>query len=167
MGFNLRSGRLVPTSRASAGPWAGWAAVAAVCWALLAVSWCGCGRGGPERVVVSGTVTYQGRPLETGTIRFRPIGGTRAPASGAEIIDGQYEVAARGGVPVGTYRVQIVAHRVDPRYAGAAEPATSGSVDGGPPRQQYLPEKYNTRSELTLTIEPGSGPITEDFVLIP
>ena len=77
MGFNLRSGRLVPTSRASAGPWPGWAAVAAV------------------------------------------------------------------------------------------EPATSDSVDRGPPRQQYLPEKYNTQSELTLTIEPGSGPITEDFVLIP
>lgn len=32
-------------------------------------------------------------------------------------------------------------------------------------KDQYLPAKYNSKSELELTVESGSGPITKDFAL--
>jgi len=31
--------------------------------------------------------------------------------------------------------------------------------------EQYFPEKYNVRTELEITVEPGSSKITKDFDL--
>ena len=33
------------------------------------------------------------------------------------------------------------------------------------PDEEYLPDKYNVRSELELVIPPGSGAITQDYDL--
>ena len=79
---------------------------------VLPAAWClmlaGCGgQEGSERVVVSGTVTYRGEPLDDGEIRFLPIKGTKAPMSGAKIIDGQYAVEARGGVATQVVRYSL------------------------------------------------------------
>lgn len=51
----------------------------------------GCGKDGPERAVVSGTVTYQGEPVKEGVIRLVPTPGTNAPVTAALI----REVATR------------------------------------------------------------------------
>lgn len=126
---------------------------------LTAVFLCGCGRdGGLERIAVSGTVTYRDQPVQKGLIRFIPSSGTEAPLTTTAIVDGKYEAAGKNGVPVGTHRVVITA-RSDAQ--GAAGPAT----DRGPRSKQYLPDKYNTKSELTITIPSGSHRITKDFVL--
>ena len=121
----------------------------------------GCGRSGPEMVTVSGTVTFEGRPVQEGRIRFRPAEGTRATVTGADIRDGKYTVTNKGGVPVGTHRVEIEALRARPGAGGGADipgaPATSV--------QQYIPARYNKQTELTITIEPGSGAVTKDFAL--
>ena len=71
----------------------------------------GCGRSGPQMKVVHGTVLCGGQKVETGSVRFVPIEGTRGPASTATIIDGQYRIDARGGVPIGTHRVEVDARR--------------------------------------------------------
>jgi len=139
-------------------------AVTFVCYVQIASLAGGCGRNGPERVIITGTVTYQGEPLEHGEIRFIPIEGTKAPVSGAAIDGGEYVVSGRGGVPVGTHKIEIVAHRVDPKYAGSAD-SLSQDVDGAPPRQQYLPERYNVHTELQIVIEPGSREIISNFDL--
>ncbi|MEA1949899.1 MAG: hypothetical protein U9N87_00825, partial [Planctomycetota bacterium] len=34
-----------------------------------------------------------------------------------------------------------------------------------PPKQQYLPTKYNEKSELEITVSPDDGEITKDFDL--
>ena len=34
-----------------------------------------------------------------------------------------------------------------------------------PPATQYLPARYNRQTELEITIESGSGPVTRDFAL--
>lgn len=66
---------------------------------VLLVSVAGCGRSdGPETFIVTGTVTYQGQPVQEGEIRFAPVEGTKGPASGSTIRDGVYTVTARGGV---------------------------------------------------------------------
>jgi hypothetical protein len=34
-----------------------------------------------------------------------------------------------------------------------------------PAARQYLPPRYNKKSDLTLTVGPNDGPITKDFDL--
>jgi hypothetical protein len=128
---------------------------------FFVASLAGCGGDrGPERVVVSGTVTYNGKPIPNGSIRFMPTAASPVPMAGAAIKDGEYKVEAHGGIPVGTHKIEIDAYRVDPAYAKPDMPTGRGV-----PRKQYLPKRYNTDSELTITIEPGSPKITKDFAL--
>ena len=144
------------------------AASLALCFACMAAAAVvGCGRGSSDRVVVTGTVTYRGEPLPSGRIHFVPAEGTKAPQSGAEIVDGKYTVDAKGGVPHGTHKIRITAQRVDPRYAGIGDSVPNDFQDvGGPPMQQYLPDKSNVRTELEITIPPDTGKITKSFDLV-
>jgi hypothetical protein len=128
----------------------------ACCFAAVAFL-SGCGPSGPERIVVSGKVVYSGEPVSEGVLRFQPIEGTKAPVSVAQINAGQYTADGLGGVMPGTYQVQIRS------FQPSAQP-TGGM---GPEPTQLLPDKYNTQSEIKLTIEPGSGTIEHDFILDP
>ena len=121
----------------------------------------GCGKAS-DRVLVSGKVTYLGKPVANGEIRFDSIGGTTQPA-GASIRDGQYQVVGKGGVPVGTHRVSITAFRPNP--GASAAPGGAGPMGGGGVPIQYLPAKFNTQSKLTVTLEPGETKKTLDFNL--
>ena len=92
-------------------------------WAIAAAIFSGCGRDqGPERVVVSGTVTFDGKPIRRGRIHFMPVATSAVPVSGADIKDGRYKVDGRGGVPVGTYKIEIEAYRVDQTPPKPGEP---------------------------------------------
>ena len=71
----------------------------------------GCSGGGLEKAAISGRITFQGKPIEDGNIRFVPIKGTKGPATVGKIIGGNYTATARGGVPVGTLRVEVEAYR--------------------------------------------------------
>ena len=146
-----------------AGPRIWIACVAAGC---LATIISGCGQNGPERVVVSGKVTFQGEPLKSGEIRFMPTNGADGSAEGALVTDGQYVANGRGGLPVGTYAVSIVTRdgRVPIRdLTPASVPA--GQSNGDSPRRQLLPAKYNTRSQLEITVASGNRNIVQDFAL--
>jgi hypothetical protein len=98
-------------------------------------------------------------------IRFVPVPTCPAPAAGAQIADGRYKVDAHGGCPVGTFRIQLEGYRViaPPNGPSTAFAKPQWAKDG--PAQQYLPEKYNAKTQLEITIPPGSGPITRDFEL--
>jgi hypothetical protein len=127
----------------------------------------GCGGNrGPERVLVSGTVTYKGAPVNEGRIRFIPAAASEVPMSGAYIVEGKYQVDGRGGIPVGTHKVQIEGYR----WTGAATPKNppqSAAPDAiqGSVGSQFLPPKYNTETQLEITIPPGSGKIVKNFDL--
>lgn len=117
----------------------------------------GCGsNSGLERVSVSGAVTYRGELVLEGRIRFVPKAGTIAPVTIEAVRDGRYSTETSGGVPVGSFRVEILSY--DPN-----EPAPAGP--GAPPRKQFLPDKYNVQSTLELKVESGQGSINRDFVL--
>ena len=122
---------------------------------LLAVLLAGGCDGGPKRVDVRGTVTFDGKPVEEGEIRFVPL--EAGPAAGASIVNGAYAVAGKGAVPVGRHRVEITAYRVP---AGVKPDPNVPFV----PKEQYLPEKYNIRTTLEFEVA-GRGPITKDFDL--
>ena len=112
---------------------------------LAAVGLAGCGSGNKLRPV-SGTITYQGTPLDTGSVTFlftEPPG----PAGGALITNGKFEIAAPRGLEPGTYRVQISS----PKGVGERTPeqvATGASA----PAKERIPPKYNTESEVTITV---------------
>jgi hypothetical protein len=119
---------------------------------------CGCGPTGPPRTIVSGTVNYQGQPVAQGAIRFVPSGDTQGPSCAAVIENGKYEARSNGGVIVGTNRVEITAVRPRKDPAGRDIVAMEGAG------VQYIPEKYNRASTLTVTIEAGA-PLVKDFDL--
>ena len=124
--------------------------------ALVLATIAGCGHDGLQRLVIHGTVTYQGKPIEKGHIDFRPTEAVMGPICGAEIVAGKYEAHACGGVAIGRYRAEIMAFRTLPLPSGKTE----ADFDQGPPREQYIPAKYNHDSELKVEITPG-GP--KDF----
>ncbi|NOY41117.1 MAG: hypothetical protein GXP26_04685 [Planctomycetes bacterium] len=121
----------------------------------------GCGDPGLEKVVVTGKVSYQGKPVQDGMLRFVPIEGTKGPVSGAIIKDGTYTAKAIGGVPLGKLRVEIRGFRKHDGVPQGEGPDVAVRPGG---REQYLPKKYNHQSELTVTID-STGQQTRDFEL--
>lgn len=126
----------------------------------------GCARpSGPERANVSGEVTFDGQPIETGLIAFIPDGATKGPTAGAAIQNGKYATTANSGPVLGAHRVEIVAHRTGRVIEGA------GIEGGGGPSgsvvleksEMYVPTQYNKNS--TLTFEVKSGKNVQDFSL--
>jgi hypothetical protein len=126
----------------------------------------GCGGGGdqPKFANVSGTVTYNGKPLEKGQITFSTEG--RAPAA-ADIVDGKYT----GQAMVGQNRVAIAAFRkaAKPRVfpEGAqkqieAYQKLNKSGGGGtdvqfdPSMEDYIPEEYGKNSKQIRVVEAGA-----------
>ena len=136
---------------------------------LLAAVVIGCGSGGDglQRVMLSGAVTYQGEPVADGSVLFAPCDGTVGSSMAVKIVDGRYRADSNGGVPVGNYRVEILAYR---KNVGGRQhvgpPPPGGSTDHADAPQQYLPEKYNVKSQLKTTVEAGSKSVTQDFALV-
>lgn len=125
---------------------------------LAALPLAGCREStGLQKVIVSGSVKYDGQPISNGEIRFFPIEGTQGPVSGSPIVNGTYEAKYRDGVPVGKHRVEIMAYR-----------SQKGSVpeeiarEGGP-TEQYLPARFNTDSELTRSVEASTKSLDFDL----
>lgn len=130
----------------------------------------GCGHSGPERAVVKGEVRYQEAPVPFGKILFVPDENTLAPTSGGFIVDGQYEVSAKGGVPVGTHKVEIRGYQHKNALSGGIHLDDASAPGPGDPEyvrsdKQFLPPKYNTKTELTITIEPNESLKIQDFLL--
>jgi hypothetical protein len=88
----------------------------------------GCSKSQTTKVVY-GTVTYQGQRVYTGSVRFVPIEGTQGPASRASIMDGQYKIDARGGVPLGKHRVEVNAQCKTGRKVLGRTVGDAGQID--------------------------------------
>jgi len=108
----------------------------------------GCQQNEIERATISGTITLDGEPIPKGQIRFVPTNG---PVWSAWIANGVYTTEGTKGVPIGDLQVRIEAYRTPSWYKGGKSP------DDETPLEQYLPKKYNSLSELKMTVEPGAG----------
>lgn len=94
----------------------------------------GCGSAGPRTYEVTGSVTFDGQPVEEGYITFKPADGRSAPAS-EKIVGGEYRLQATAGAK----RIEIKGQRfIGPENA----------VMGARAREQYIPARYNLDSEL-------------------
>jgi hypothetical protein len=96
---------------------------------------------------VNGEVTLDGQPLKEGTVRFEPVDG-KSPTASATIVDGRFSAA----VPVGEQRVQISA----PRVVGKTKMLDTPDCPEVDKVEELIPECYNLRSELNLTVQAGS-----------
>jgi hypothetical protein len=127
-------------------------------WALLCMN-TGCGERPPERAVVSGSVTFQGKPVEYGDIVFQPLaeGAGKWFAQG-KIINGKYSLDAVRGPLAGKNLVQIRGYRMTGRkrldIAGKSLSEAPKMIDELVP---YIPEKFNEASELTVEIKLGDN----------
>ncbi|MEO2049224.1 MAG: hypothetical protein ABGX16_21910 [Pirellulales bacterium] len=68
----------------------------------------GCGSTDGPRIVY-GRVTVGNDIPDTGEVRFMPVEGTRGSVNVALIVNGEYRIEGRGGVPLGNYRIEIIA----------------------------------------------------------
>ena len=127
-------------------------------WAVVLSVFClvcvGCsGRDLPELGYVTGTVTRNGEPPEGVVVEFysdTEEGGR--PGVGVTDSEGFYELKYTGGVE-GT-------------MVGPAEiSVTTEWPEGEPPEgeSEEIPAKYNSKSELKKTVEPGSNVIDLDL----
>lgn len=119
------------------------------------------GCGPAARVRVSGEVTYEGQPLVRGTIVFAPEEASAGPSTGAEIVDGRYEVPGELGVSPGvSYRVEITSLAKSGKFiANPFDPK-------GPPLEldaNFLPASYNMQSMLRAKV--GARDNRFDFAL--
>jgi hypothetical protein len=139
---------------------------------VAALSSPGCGDAG-RGVAVSGKVTFEGEPVQDGSIQFIPQPGTDGPSAGATIADGTYSIPAQSGPVPGTYRVQIQGYKnVRPRTAKEMGPGLMGMDPKDAPglmkdqwvKESIIPKRYNTASDLTATV-PEQGSVTLDFAL--
>ncbi len=117
--------------------------LAACCLLLL----CGC-EGSDGKRAVSGTVTLQGQPLDTGTITFLKLPEAQTPAGAALITQGKYDLPATQGLLPGNYRVKVNAI---PEYHITPEEYAAGKT--APARVDRIPAKYNTASEETVEVK--------------
>jgi hypothetical protein len=110
-----------------------------------------------------GEVSYEGKPVATGQIRFFPLAGTPGPGASTTVRDGRYTIAVGPGLTAGTYLVAVMATRPTGRKL-RPEP---GYEDAGPVAEEesYIPERFNANSTLRVTLEPGEN--AHDFRLSP
>ena len=113
------------------------------------------GCGGDGRVQVTGSVTLDGEPLETGTIAFRPADG-QGPTAGALITAGRYTVRVMPGpmfVEIQGFREvgrgRVVEFDPDSPIVAITEP--------------IVPPKYNTATELQVEVSASNRQL--DFAL--
>jgi hypothetical protein len=157
MAMNTRQDRLPCTLRRP------WLLLMAAC-----VAGCGAGRAKSDYsmldlVEVSGTVTMDDRPLEGATVVFEDA--ERRTSTGTTDAAGRYTLmytTEKSGVTPGTKTVRI-------RYGGGEGSdgdGAEGEDDSGKPLKpkRKIPEKYNSKSELTREVKSG-GPQTFDFDL--
>ncbi len=81
-------------------------------WLLLALGSCligGCGPRGPVTFPLTGTVTWNGKPVPAGLLRLVPDAeaGNTGPATVAEITQGRYATPKGKGILGGKYQVFI------------------------------------------------------------
>jgi hypothetical protein len=128
-------------------------------WALLLLI-AGCGSreySGPQRFPLSGKVTYDGQPIDFGSISFLPASGEQR-VSGGLIENGMYSVPEEKGANAGKHKVEIRWRKMTGRKV--RDPDSGEMYDE---RKEGLPPQFHEQSELTADV--SAEKTTFDFDL--
>jgi hypothetical protein len=115
--------------------------------ALITLSGCG---PRSDRLEISGQVTFNNAPLDSGSIRFTTLQGEKIFASGAMITNGGYHIPQEKGLPPGTYRVEINAPDVSAPLV--TYPSAPGEPAAPPTAPERIPPEYNTNSKHSIEV---------------
>jgi hypothetical protein len=114
--------------------------------AMLALTSCG----DNKTATVKGTVTFDGKPIESGSINFVPVDGTKAGTAGTTIKNGQYSLS----VPIGLMRVQIGGVL---KVVGRKKAYDTPESKEVPIYEESIPRKYSNQEETELEFEVKPG----------
>jgi hypothetical protein len=110
------------------------------CLAIVLGAAVGCGPK-TDRLPISGKVTLNGVPLDSGSIRFNSQPGEKLQSAGAMIHNGVYEIPAEQGLLPGIYVVEMSSPDAK------APPIMVGGEDGGPKfpvAPDRIPPEFNS-----------------------
>lgn len=110
---------------------------------------------GPQRFPLSGRVTYDGEPIDLGSISFLPLDENQR-VSGGPIVDGNYSVPEVQGAFAGKHRIEI-------RWQKRTGKKISYPYGDEEVRAEGLPPEYH--QESTLTVEVSASQTRFDFDL--
>jgi len=116
---------------------------------------------GSNLATVEGNVTFDGQPVEQGSIVFEPADGVGQVAGGT-IQNGKYRLASEAGVAPGKMIVRISAVKTTGQKVKAGPPAPPETMVDEV--SQYIPAIYNEKS--TLAIQVAAGNVIQDFELV-
>jgi len=113
----------------------------------------GCG-GGDGAQPVRGKVTYQGQPLQQGTVMFNPTDSTSPPVLGRIADDGTYEVSAAPG----EYKVIVTSMTEDSSGLDPDDPGYKAP-------ESLIPEQYSNplKTPLQATVTEGENTVDLDL----
>lgn len=123
---------------------------------LLLCSSSGCGHSDDlQRNAISGTITIDGAPLESGVVRLIPIEPHSGPGSMEKVTEGAFQFTEENGPIAAQHRVEIeatehVAFAIDDEAAFASFVKSTGR---SPLARNPIPAIYNSASTLTANIE--------------
>ncbi len=106
----------------------------------------GCGEtaDGLTKFPVTGTVLFDGSPVEEGQIIFRPSDGNGHSFAGP-IKDGKFSFDSSEG----SKQVEITAYKINEATQAEAGPIPGETVSS---RKAYIPEKYNRKTTLSIMV---------------
>lgn len=117
----------------------------------VAFSVVGCGGGTTiERADVTGKVTFDGQPLETGSVTFLPTTIGKGVPVTAEIKAGAFSFTGDSGATVGPNRVEITSIKKTGKVSNFDGIQTEETI-------QFIPVRYNQESELTADVKPSGN----------
>lgn len=111
--------------------------------AIVAVAGCGTADPRSRSFEVTGTVTFDGQPVNDGGITLSSDDPT-LPDDAGTIVGGNFKFLASAGKKI----VRIRASREVPQPGPA-------NVPRDPVFEEYLPAKFNEKSALTIEVVPG------------
>lgn len=115
--------------------------------------WVGCGKGGG---IVSGEVTIDGKPVDSGSIVFIPEDG-QGPSRGGKIADGKFLLQGGEPIPPGKKTVKITASMKTGKQVEASPPAPPGMmIDeavliNAPPQEAVITDGQNEPLTFAIT----------------
>ncbi len=96
---------------------------------------------------VSGNVTFDGKPLEKGSISFLP--SAAGPAASAPIEEGTFSIDRSLGPGQGAYKVEIVSIQSTGKQVASPDDPNETIEE----TRNIIPARYNARSELLVQVQ--------------
>ncbi len=126
---------------------------------IATISSAGCGDATKARL--KGNVTFDGRPIEEGSISFLPADGTDSRKASAAVLNGVYDIPADRAPTPGKFKIEISWMRKTGNKIASADPGM-GAADE---TKEAIPAKYNRDSTLVRDLVAGENKL--DFKLDP